>query len=178
MKNEWLDELNTLYVSKDSEKLEIEDCQWVEKINIGNELTREKTNQLHNLLEKYKTVFQLNDNDDGYAKITEQSIDTEDNRIRDNMYCRRLLKKRSPNKWLQWKKQVKSKKLIVLGVAQFWLFRRNHKISQFRFILDFRNVKQVRIKDSYPLPRINDIWDALAGAYNFSTLDLAQGYLQ
>ena len=34
------------------------------------------------------------------------------------------------------------------------------------------------IKDSYPLPRIDDTLDALARARCFSTLDLASGYWQ
>ncbi len=33
-------------------------------------------------------------------------------------------------------------------------------------------------KDSYPLPRVDDILDSLANAQLFSTLDLASGYWQ
>ena len=76
MKNEWLDELNTVEVRKNCEKSEIEDCKWVEKINVGKELTRSETNQVHNLLQKYKSVFQLNDNDYGETNVTEHFIDT------------------------------------------------------------------------------------------------------
>ena len=57
MKNEWLDELNTVDVDQNNEKSEIEDRKRVEKIIIGKELTRLETNQVHNLLQKYKSVF-------------------------------------------------------------------------------------------------------------------------
>ena len=39
-------------------------------------------------------------------------------------------------------------------------------------------VKLATVKDSYPLPRIDDTIDALGGARYFSTLDLASGYWQ
>ena len=44
--------------------------------------------------------------------------------------------------------------------------------------MDYRKLNRVTIKESYPLPRIDDTLDALAGARCFSTLDLASGYWQ
>ena len=45
------------------------------------------------------------------------------------------------------------------------------KDGSIRFYVDYR-------KDSYPLPRVDDLLDSLEGAQWFSTLDLASGYWQ
>ena len=47
-----------------------------------------------------------------------------------------------------------------------------------RFCVDYRKVNDLRRKDVYPIPRIDDTLDMLSGAKYFSTLDLASGYWQ
>ena len=44
--------------------------------------------------------------------------------------------------------------------------------------MDYRKVNSVTRKDAYPLPRVDDTLDTLAGSRLFTTLDLASGYWQ
>ena len=44
--------------------------------------------------------------------------------------------------------------------------------------LDFRALNEATVKDAYPLPLIDVLFDQLAGKRVFSSLDLRSGYLQ
>lgn len=52
------------------------------------------------------------------------------------------------------------------------------KDNSTRFCVDYRKLNLKTIKDSYPLPRIDDSLDSLSGAQYYCTLDLAQGFFQ
>ena len=47
-----------------------------------------------------------------------------------------------------------------------------------RLVQDYRPINQATIQNKYPLPRINDLYDQLAGSSVFSKLDLRLGYHQ
>ena len=52
------------------------------------------------------------------------------------------------------------------------------KDEKLRLCVDYRALNKVTVKNLYPLPRIDDLFDRLAGAKYFSRIDLRRGYHQ
>lgn len=44
--------------------------------------------------------------------------------------------------------------------------------------IDYRGLNKLMIKNSYPLPRINDLFNQLQGSRYYSKIDLSLGYHQ
>jgi hypothetical protein len=54
----------------------------------------------------------------------------------------------------------------------------NKKDGSRRMCVDYRSLNEVTIKNNYPLPRIEDLFDQMRGATVFSKIDLRSGYHQ
>jgi hypothetical protein len=52
------------------------------------------------------------------------------------------------------------------------------KDGSMRLCVDYRALNEVTIKNKYPLPRIDDLFDQLKGVKYFSKIDLRYGYYQ
>ena len=52
------------------------------------------------------------------------------------------------------------------------------KTGEIRLCIDFRALNAVTVRDSFPLPRIEEALQAVKSAMCFTSIDLAQGYLQ
>ena len=131
------------------------------------------------LLHKYSDVFSKDDADIGLTHTVTHSIPVPPGTKPIRCAPRRM----GPEKEAEIEKQLD--KLLQQGLIEPgdgpWsspvvLVRK--KDQSFRFCLDYRALNDVTDKDAYPLPRIDDSLDALAGSTLFSTLDLTSGYWQ
>ena len=57
------------------------------------------------------------------------------------------------------------------------IFVKNKK-GTLRICIDYRQINKITIKNRYPLPRIDDLFDQIHGATIFSKIDLRYGYHQ
>ena len=72
-------------------------------------------------------------------------------------------------------------KLIIKSSTSPWgspvLFEKK-KDKTFRLCIDYRQLNRVTVKNRYPLPRIDDLFDQLRGARVYSNIDIRTGYHQ
>ena len=162
-------------------------------VSQGEEVRREK---LANLLTKgkdpdseigqqilecaldFQDVFALDDTELGEAKGVEHVIDTGDSQPM------RQLPRRVPFALRKEISRMVQEMLdgdIVQESASPWaspVVLVKKKDGTLRFCVDYRRLNAVTRKDTFPLPRIDDLLDQLSGKTVFSTLDAKRGYWQ
>ena len=61
------------------------------------------------------------------------------------------------------------------GAAAVFVKKPNRSL---RMCIDYRELNKLKVKNRYPLPRIDDLFDQLQGKTVFSKIDLRSGYHQ
>ncbi|CAC5411093.1 unnamed protein product [Mytilus coruscus] len=143
-----------------------------------NLLTPEQTGTLRDLLHKNQKAFSMSKYDIGLTDIVQHKINT-NGAPPVKQAPRRLpiaqrnefeveIHKMLDNDIIRPSQSPYSSPLVIVRKADLSI----------RVCCDFRRVNLDSVKDSYPLPRIDDSLDALRGNAWFSTLDLVSGYYQ
>lgn len=130
------------------------------------------------LLEKYSETFSHDDSDLGCTPLVQHTIP-----LLDNVPIRQRYRRLPPSQYEQVKAHIQGlleQKVIQPSCSPYSapIVVVQKKDGGIRMCVDYRQLNAKTRKDAYPLPRIEESLDALAGAKWFSTLDLASGYNQ
>ena len=141
--------------------------------------TVDQEGQLAELLRKYGTVFSSGEDDVGLTSLVEHGIPI----VPGTRPIRQPPHRLGPEKEAEAERQVKDllDKGLIEPASGAWsspvvLVRKKDK--SWRFCVDYRRLNAVTQQDAYPLPRIDESLEALAGSRFFTTLDLLSGYWQ
>ena len=139
------------------------------------DLNENQQQQINQLIEEYKDLFDISG--PGRANAVQHEINTGNSPpIALKPYYRR-----SPLEREFMKEEIDRmlKQNIITPSDSPWsapVVIAKKKDGKFRFCINYRQLNQITIKDSYPLPRIDDLLDAFGKAKYFTTLDLTCGY--
>ncbi len=145
---------------------------------VADYLTLQQREELAAAIYEYRDVFSSGPTDMGRTGLVKHTIDTGDQRPI------RLPPSRLPITKQKIEKEEVQKMLdrgVIEPCQSSWaspVVLVTKKDGTTRFCVDYRKLNDVTRKDAYPLPRIDDMLDALRGSRYFSTLDLYSGYWQ
>ena len=142
------------------------------------ELTADQRTKATNFIGKYQDVFNYDKKSKGRTNVVRHKIDTGGARpIRQTARRLPLAKREEAEKIIE---EMKTEGVIEPSNSPWAspVVLVKKKDGSTRFCVDYRQLNNVTKKDSYPLPRIDDTLDTLAGSRIFSTLDLKSGYWQ
>lgn len=134
--------------------------------------------QVRSLLQRFSSVFSAHEGDLGCTNLISHDIP-----LLDDVPIRQRYRRIPPSEYEAVKTHINQ--LLEAQVIRessspyaspIVLVRK--KDGSLRMCVDYRLLNAKTRKDAFPLPRIEESLDALAGAQWFSTLDLASGYNQ
>ena len=134
--------------------------------------------KIQELLDRNSDLFAKSDLDTGRTDLVKMEIDTQDHpAIKQNPY-------RLPYNQRQMVEDHINE-LLKAGIIQPsngpWsspLVIVDKKDGGKRYCVDYRKLNKITVKNSHPLPRIDDILASLGGSKYFTSLDLKSGYWQ
>ena len=149
------------------------------ELNLGEApLSREQQVKFLNIIYDNQAVFSLHDGDLGYCDVLKHSIPVSSNKPVYLPHRAIPVQLQSEvHKCLDtWLKQGIIRPSKSPYASQVVIVRK--KSGEIRLCVDFRKLNAISVRDSFPLPRVEEALQAVQAAVWFSSFDLAQGYLQ
>ena len=134
--------------------------------------------RLQQLLNRHRRVFADGDDKVGYTDLVQHRI-----RLTDDIPVVQPYRAIPPSQYAEVREHLKTllrndiiRESYSPYAAPIVIVRK--KNGDMRMCVDYRRINMKCVRDAFPLPRIEESFDALAGAKYFSTLDLLSGYHQ
>ena len=148
------------------------------QLGITNRVSGAQRQRLIELLVDFADIFAVTPDDLGRTSKLQHHIDTGNARP-----IKQPIRRIPPAKRKETQKLLQKmlEKDIIQPSSSPWaspIVLVQKKDGSQRFCVDYRKLNSVTKKDAYPIPRIDDTLDTLAGSCWFSTLDLVSGYWQ
>jgi transposase InsO family protein/predicted aspartyl protease len=144
----------------------------------STQLSQEEKCRLAALLNKYQNVFAKSKTDLGRTNLVKHTINTGNTHPIKQAPRRQPIERRDVER-----KEIEDmlERNIIEPSSSPWaspvvLIRK--KSGDWRFCVDYRKINASTVPDAYPIPRIDESIDSLAGAKWFCTMDLCSGYWQ
>ena len=148
------------------------------EFDVGEHCTNDQVEKLEELLRMNAGAFAQDDNDLGYTDMIRHSIRTSAE-TPVSLPFRRI----PPTQYQEVKEHIRMLlgQVVIKESHSAWaspivLVRK--KDGSLRMCVDYRQLNAKTHRDAFPLPRIDESFDAMKGAKWFTTLDLASGYHQ
>ena len=161
-----------------------EDDQWTlteeqwKMFKFGKQLTEEQLSRMKKLLQKHRNAFALSSKEIGKVKDIFVCIDTGDNPA-----CFQKQFRLSSNMAEEIRRQVKEG--VELGIMSPSNSPYNSPVflvakadGTWRMVVDFRALNTQCTQNTYPIPRIDEVMDRLAGSTIYCSLDANSGFWQ
>ena len=133
--------------------------------------------QLRALFQEYEDIFSQGEDDLGCTPLLQHTIETEGPPL-----CHPY---RRQNPAVRREEMAQVQQMLSTGVIRPsnspWaspVVIVKKEDGSLRFCVDFRQLNAATVKDAHPIPRIDNLLDALHGACWFTTLDFKSGYWQ
>ena len=147
-------------------------------VEIGNFVTPEQKEKIRDMLREESACFMKDANDIGYIDNLEMNINLKDATPVQHQYysipkplypeVKGYIEDLLNRGWIQHSESAYASPVVIV----------RKKCGSMRLCVDYRELNKKTLHDRYPLPRVQEMIDGLAGMKWFTTLDLGKAYHQ